>query len=197
MSYPTLSILIPAAGSSQRLGQAKQLLKYKSKTLIQHAIDNARSITPGEIIVITGANAEIITESVQQTQVRWIHNPHWSNGMGGSIAMGAASVASQSTGLMVFLCDQWHLQVKDLQIFAETWRSNPERIVCARAESMNMPPVIFPSSCFEELRRLKGDQGARSLLDAHPDLLTQLPLENAACDLDTQAHLDTLKTHEI
>ncbi len=197
MSHPTLSILIPAAGSSQRLGQPKQLLKYKSGTLIQHAIENAQSITPGEIIVVTGANAEAVRKAVQATQVRWIHNPHWSKGMGESIALGAASVSPRSTGLMVLLCDQWRIQAEDLHKLAETWRSAPEHIVCARAEGLNMPPVIFPSSCYEQLRCLKGDRGARSLLADHPEILTQLPLENAACDLDTQAHLDALKTYEL
>lgn len=197
MSHPTLSILIPAAGSSQRLGQAKQLLKYKSGTLIQHAIENAQSISPGEIIVVTGANAEAVREAVQATQVRWIQNPHWSNGMGESIALGAASVDPRSAGLMVLLSDQWRIQAEDLHKLAETWQASPERIVCARAEGLNMPPVIFPSSCYEELHCLKGDQGARSLLAAHPDILTHLPLENAAFDLDTQAHLKALKTYEL
>ena len=197
MKHPALSILIPAAGSSQRLGQAKQLRKYKSKTLIQHAIDNAQSITPGEIIVVTGANAEAITKAVQATRVRWIHNPHWSNGMGNSIALGAASVSPWSTGLMVLLCDQWKIQAEDLQKLSDTWLSNPERIVCAHAEGLNMPPVIFPPNCYKELRCLKGDRGARSLLATHPEIVTQLPLENAAYDLDTQAHLETLKTYDL
>jgi molybdenum cofactor cytidylyltransferase len=197
MSQPSLSVLIPAAGSSQRLGQAKQLLNYKTGTLIQNAIENAQSITPDEVIVVTGANADAIRASVQQAQVRWIHNPQWLSGMGGSIALGAASVASRSTGLMILLCDQWRIQAEDLRKLAETWRASPERIVCARADGLNMPPLIFPSSCYEQLRCLKGDHGARSLLTAHHDILTHLPLENAAFDLDTQAHLDTLKTHEL
>ena len=57
MSYPELSILIPAAGASQRLGQAKQLVRYKTGTLIQNTVDTANSIAPREIIVVTGANA--------------------------------------------------------------------------------------------------------------------------------------------
>lgn len=197
MSHPTLSILIPAAGSSKRLGQAKQLLKYGAGTLIQHAIENAQSITPGEIIVVTGANARAIKKAVQQTQVRWIHNPHWSSGMGGSIALGTVSVSPWSTGLMVLLCDQWRIQAEDLHKLAETWRYSPERIVCARAKGLNMPPVIFPSSCYGELHRLKGDRGAHGLLAANPDILTPLPLENAVFDLDTQAQLDVLKKYEL
>ena len=65
MSYPQLSILIPAAGASQRLGQPKQLLRYRNKTLIQHAVETAHSITPREIIVVTGANAEAVKDAVQ------------------------------------------------------------------------------------------------------------------------------------
>ena len=60
-----------------------------------------------------------------------------------------------------------------------------------------MPPVIFPSSYYKELHCLKGDRGARSLLAAHPEIVTQLPLENAVFDLDTPAHLEALKTYEL
>jgi len=197
MNHPTLSILIPAAGSSQRLGQAKQLLKYKAGTLIQHAIENAQSVTPGEIIVVTGANSKAINQAVQQTQVRWIHNPHWSSGMGGSIALGAASISPRSTGLMVLLCDLWQIQAEDLRKLAEIWQSNPAHIVCAQAKGLLMPPVIFPSSCFADLRCLKGDRGARSLLNKHAQLVTSVPMENAAFDIDTQAQLDQLKNLEV
>ena len=79
MSHPLLSILIPAAGASKRLGQAKQLVQYKSGSLIQNAVNTAHSIAPREIIVITGSNAKAVKDAVQQTPVRWIHNPHWSD----------------------------------------------------------------------------------------------------------------------
>ena len=76
MSHPQLSILIPAAGASMRLGQAKQLVRFKSGTLIQNAVNIAQSVSPLETIVVTGANAEAVKNAVQQTTVRWIHNPH-------------------------------------------------------------------------------------------------------------------------
>ena len=50
MSNPQLSILIPAAGASKRLGQSKQLVQYKSTSLIQNAVNIASSIGPGEVI---------------------------------------------------------------------------------------------------------------------------------------------------
>ena len=93
MSFPSLSVLIPAAGTSERLGQAKQLLKHKGTTLIKNAVNTAYSLDPHEIIVITGANAEAVKNAVLQPPANWIHNPNWSSGMGGSIALGANAVS--------------------------------------------------------------------------------------------------------
>ena len=197
MSDLLFSVLIPAAGASTRLGQAKQLVHYKSGTLIQNAVSRAGSIDPMEIIVITGANAKAVKEAVQRTPVRWIHNPDWTAGMGGSIAAGAAGINPQASGVMILLCDQWRLQTSDLQQLVITWRSAPERIVIAEAGGQYMPPVIFPSTFFIRLRQLKGDQGARSLIEAHPDLITAVAIENAAVDLDTRAQFHRLKNADL
>jgi molybdenum cofactor cytidylyltransferase len=197
MSYPQLSILIPAAGVSRRLGQPKQLQRYRKKTLIQNAVETAHSITPREIIVVTGANAEAVKDAIQTVPVCWIHNPNWSAGMGGSIATGAAGISPESTGVMILLCDQWRLRTSDLQDLAEKWHSDPERIVCAEADGQLMPPVIFPVSCFSDLQALKGDSGARSILEDHPELLTAVPLKNAAYDVDTPTQLSQLQNTDL
>ena len=193
MSFPLLSVLIPAAGTSERLGRAKQLVKHRGTTLIQNAVNTAFSLDPGEIIVVTGANAEAVKNAVMQPPVNWIHNPNWSNGMGGSIALGATAVSPESAGLMILLCDQWKIQISDLQLLAETWQSDPERIVCASAEGINMPPVIFPLSCFNELKELRGDKGARTIIDKNSHLLDSIEIENAIIDLDTQAQFKNLE----
>jgi CHASE2 domain-containing sensor protein len=80
----------------------------------------------------------------------------------------------------------------DLQQLVKAWQSDPTRIVAASSENRPMPPVILPSSCFDSLRSLQGDQGARSVLAAHPELLTPVPMKNAAFDLDTQTQLELL-----
>ena len=192
MKQAPLSILIPAAGASNRLGQAKQLLQYQGSSLLQHAVNSARFIDPREIIVVTGAGSKAVRSAVEDPSVRWIHNPHWSAGLGGSIAMGAASIDPESVGLMILLCDQWRLQKQDLRVLAETWWSDPSQIVVAKADGQYMPPVIFPSACFSQLQALQGHQGARNLFKTHPGLLTPIAMQNAATDLDTISHLDKL-----
>jgi molybdenum cofactor cytidylyltransferase len=117
--------------------------------------------------------------------------------MGTSIAAGAARVSPQSNSLMVLFCDQWRVRKEDLESLLETWQSEPERIVCARAEGRNMPPVIFPSRYFRQLQALNGRRGAHALLTDHASRLTPVSLKNAAFDLDTKDDLDDLKSHEL
>jgi len=187
------SVLIPAAGASRRLGQAKQLLRYGAQTLIQHTIDTAASCAPGEIIVITGACADDVRHAAQNAPVRWVHNERWQDGLGSSIAKGAAEIGPGSSGVLILLCDQWRIQPGDLQTLVSRWRSSPERIVAAQAGGHYTPPIIFPSSWFDNLRTLTGERGARGLLASHPGLVTPVALENAAYDLDSPAHLEQLR----
>ena len=192
MHQSALSVLIPAAGASKRLGQAKQLVKYNGISLIQNAMNIAGSITPLEIIVVTGANAKAVRDAVEQPPAHWIHNPQWSGGMGGSIAVGASAINPESTGLLILLCDQYRVDAHDLQELVRIWQSDPGRIVAAESEGCMMPPVIFPARCFKQLKCLEGNHGARSLFSAYPELLTPVAMKNAAFDLDTQTHLKTL-----
>ena len=197
MSYPQLSILIPAAGASRRLGQAKQLVRYKGETLVQNAVDTALSIGPREVIVVTGANRQSVKDAVRQDQVRWVHNANWPDGMGSSIATGAAVVSPESSGVMILLCDQWRLQKADLELVASTWQPNQERIVCAQVESRNMPPAIIPAGLFSHLQALDGDSGARQIFKDYPDMLIPIELKNAQFDLDEQSQLKQIITSSL
>jgi len=187
-----LSVLIPAAGGSQRLGQPKQLVRYKGKTLIRHAIENSQSLVPHEIIVVTGSNNEAVKAAVGQTGARSVYNPDWSAGMGSSIALGSREVNKDSNGLLILLCDQWRVDQEDLQRLVETWQSDTNRIVVAETGTYCGPPVIFPSSCFPALVQLKGKQGARSVLESRPELISRVTMKNAVFDLDTPSQLEAL-----
>jgi molybdenum cofactor cytidylyltransferase len=189
---PRLSIIIPAAGASKRLGQPKQLVQYQGKALIQRAIDNVASLEPHEVLVVTGANADAVQAVVQKSAVKCVYNVDWDDGLGASIARGAQAVDGQSKGILITLCDQWRVSAEDLRQLLSAWQADPERIVCSETGNRCGPPVIFPSSCLQELRNLQGDSGAHSIIEAHPDLLRTIALRSAASDLDTPSQLNEL-----
>ena len=53
-------------------------------------------------------------------------------------------------------------------------------------------PAIFPRLCFSELADLRGDQGARMVLERNNYRLVRVPMSNAAIDLDTPEDLVAL-----
>ena len=191
-SRPRLSVIIPAAGASRRLGQPKQLVQIEGKTLIRRAIQNAESLFPHEVIVVTGASSEAVQAEVKKTSAQCVDNPDWRKGMGSSIAMGARSMDRKSQGLMILLCDQWRLGPEDLQQLVKTWHNDPGHIVCSGTGDRCGPPVIFPDNYVDELCGLSGNLGAHSVLDRHPASVLRVSLQNAAFDLDTPAQLKEL-----
>ena len=196
MTFSSLTtVLIPAAGASHRLGQAKQLVDLNGTPLLQHAINTALSISPLDIIVVTGAHSKAVRDSIQDQPVNWVHNLDWAEGMGTSLAVGAAAVKPESAGLMVFLCDQWRIQTQDLHALAECWQSHPDHIVTATYGGQSMPPVIFPSVYIKQMQRLSGQQGARTLIEDRAENVIAVSMKNAAYDLDTPADLVNLRNH--
>jgi molybdenum cofactor cytidylyltransferase len=53
-------------------------------------------------------------------------------------------------------------------------------------------PAIFPRVCFSELAELRGDHGARLILERNNYRLVRVPMSNAAIDLDTPEDLAAL-----
>src|ERR1700677_4094891 len=81
-------IIILAAGSSSRLGRPKQNLVYKGQTLLQRAINAAIASVCKPVIVVLGANDEVIRPSIDGSNVTIIQNPDWLEGMASSIRAG-------------------------------------------------------------------------------------------------------------
>jgi molybdenum cofactor cytidylyltransferase len=57
-------IIILAAGNSSRLGQPKQLLKYRNKSLIRHVTQEALASGAGPVIVVTGADQTAVAAEI-------------------------------------------------------------------------------------------------------------------------------------
>ena len=67
MRQKKTKIIILAAGAASRMGEPKQLLAYKSDTLLGHAIKTVNKLSLGKPLVVLGAHADLILESHNST----------------------------------------------------------------------------------------------------------------------------------
>ena len=76
-----IGIILLAAGASRRMGTPKQLLKIGEVTLIERAIDLTQSLKNQHTVVVLGANAAVIQQSIKTNDsLNHIINENWQKG---------------------------------------------------------------------------------------------------------------------
>ena len=191
-----LGCILLAAGGSTRLGQPKQLVEINGVSLVSRAAGNLLALGYGKVVVVTGFDERKILNKLQNISVEIIHNAEWREGMGTSLALAAAAIPDDFSGVLVLLADQWKVSSDDLERLVEKWLCDISIILGSKWGEIEKgdfgPPFIFPRDLFSELRTLKGDQGARSLVKKYRQRVSFVEMKNAAFDLDEPEDLRLL-----
>ncbi len=179
-------IIILAAGSSSRLGTAKQNLVYQGKTLLQRAIETAVAAEAGEVIVVLGANAGTIMPFINEYPVHVVENPGWDEGMASTIRGGLRELQKINPGfdsVILMLCDQPFVDTALLNRLILA-KSTKKIVACAYNDTAG-PPVLFDKFYVDELLLLKGQEGAKKLLTTYHDDVITISFPLGSVDVDT------------
>jgi len=65
-------------------------------------------------------------------------------------------------------------------------------VTCNYGEAVG-PPALFHRSLFNELMQLKGDAGARKIIEQHKDEVATVPFAKGNIDIDTEEDYEALK----
>lgn len=184
--------IILAAGASSRMGRPKQLLEWRNRSLLEHAVLNAQTVLGERVIVVLGAHADAIQASVDLSAVTVIENPDWREGMAASIRAGVQALPESAAAALILLCDQPLVNAEHMQNLLNAWQNAPARIVASQYHNSVGGPALFPAGFFEHLLSLSGDRGAKPALMKFEDRLIKVPLPEAALDVDSAGDFDRL-----
>lgn len=187
-----LHVLVLAAGASTRLGQPKQLVKLGGRPALHIVVSNAVAVAGHAVTVVIGAHAREMTHLLAHSPASVIVNRHWEEGMASSLRFGVAALPPACEAVLVVLGDQVGVNSDDLKRLASAWRGEESMIAASVYDQHVGVPAIFPRLCFPELMELRGDSGARLILERNSYRLVRVPMANAAIDLDTPADLAAL-----
>jgi molybdenum cofactor cytidylyltransferase len=181
-------IILLAAGSSSRLGRAKQLIGFQGKTLIQKAIDEANKSRADCLVVVLGANAELIQTGFDYSSNPFIVNPDWQQGMSSSMQAGLRFLMEKEVidHVVLMLCDQPFVDASLLDELITTKETSGKGIVAAAYSSTLGVPALFDRRYFEELLQLTGSEGAKKVIFKHQAEVRALDFPLGAVDLDTE-----------
>ena len=158
-------IIILAAGASSRLGQPKQQLQYQQQTLLQHAISAAKGVAHATVVVVLGANHELILQGLDK-DIQTVYNPDWEQGMSSSLKAGLRALQEYSPtieNVILMLCDQPFV-TSDLlgQLIAKKSEDENTIVACTYQGTVGTP-VLFGKAYLAELLVLEGEGGAKKI----------------------------------
>ncbi len=181
-------VIILAAGASSRLGSPKQLLAYSGATLLQHSIEAAQSSYASSVLVVLGANAEIIKSAINHTPANVVVNPDWKEGMASSIRCGLQTLVElhpETEAIIFMVADQPFVTAALLNNLMELNRNDQRSIVASKYGSTFGTPVLFTRKFFPELMELTGDVGAKSLVRKYMNEAAFVSFPKGEIDIDT------------
>jgi CTP:molybdopterin cytidylyltransferase MocA len=187
-----LHVLVLAAGASSRLGQPKQLVRLDGRPALHRVVTQAVALAGHAVTVVIGAHARELTRLLTHSPASVIVNRQWEHGLSSSIRHGVESLPAGCDAVLILLGDQVAVSAEDLRRLASAWKGQDQIIAASVYRKQIGVPAIFPRWTFGELTRLRGDRGAREVLERNAHRLAHVLMPNAAIDLDTPEDLAAL-----
>jgi molybdenum cofactor cytidylyltransferase len=178
--------LVLAAGSSTRMGRPKQLLPLGGRPLLEVVVSAACASRLDQVVVVLGANAELIRARVEMGRARVVENPDHATGMASSLRAGLAAIGPEVDRVVVILGDQPLIDAELLDRLLDLQQASGRPVAALDFNGLLHPPVVLARSLWPELAELRGDVGCRALIRARPELVARLPAAGThPIDIDT------------
>jgi molybdenum cofactor cytidylyltransferase len=184
--YPgaRVSAIILAAGTSTRMGQAKQLLPLGDTTVLAQTLKNTRHARLHEIVLVLGSSAEAIRHQLPLLDLKLVINPEYQQGIASSLRLGICALDPHSDATLIILGDQPFTRPETLEQIADAYHRSRAPIVIPSYQGTRGNPVLLDRSVFEEAMVLQGDTGCRALFSKHLGEIVNVEVEDDGVLLD-------------
>ncbi len=184
----SVAALILAAGPSNRLGEPKQLLPWGGPTLLGTVVAQTRNWPVDAVWVVLGHRFEEILQAVDFSGVGVVENPEWEEGMASSLRVGLDVLSRDPATEAAFIVmgDQPGIDPVVVDALLEHHRSSDAPAIIPKYRYVRGHPVLVGRALWSRLMSLEGDQGGRTLLQAHPEWVEEVWFEQLPPrDVDT------------
>jgi molybdenum cofactor cytidylyltransferase len=147
------------------------------------------------VVVVLGARADELKNEVKESAVHVVVNDQWEEGMASSIRCGVNAlneIHPEIAGAILMVCDQPFVTASLLNDLLTAHRKTGKPVVaCSYADTFG-PPVFFHHTFFPALLQLKGDTGARGVIQQYANEVEAIPFPQGAIDIDTETDYEQL-----
>lgn len=194
MAQPRIGAVVLAAGQSRRMGERNKLLEeVDGVPMVARTVDAALASRAGPVIVVTGHEPERVAEALDGRDVTLVHNPDFEGGLSTSLLAGMDALPDFVDGAVVCLADMPRIDAALIDRLIAVYNPVEGRsIIVPTHRGKRGNPVLWDRRYVPEMRDLAGDVGARHLIGAHADEVSEVEVDSDAVliDIDTPDALD-------
>jgi molybdenum cofactor cytidylyltransferase len=180
-----IAALVLAAGASTRFGSPKQLARIGDRTMLASVARLAHEAGLAPIIAVVPPGIAVPPDVIP------VVNKDPAAGLSRSLRMGIAAIPPDLDAAIILLGDQPTLSAEAIRAVTDAARSD-RPVIAAHADGRLGPPVLVMRDAFRLALEARGDEGLRSILTDHPELVTAIHVGEHAPDVDTPGDLERL-----
>jgi len=190
-----VAVAVLAAGRGKRLGgrTPKPLITVRGRPLLGWALDAALATDLRPVVLVVGHRG-IAVRRAAPPGVMVVRARKWRRGIAASLgaALEALDHWARVGATCVGLADQPLVGADAYRRLAAAHRDGAQLAV-ATYDGIRGHPVLLDRSLWREARKLRGDVGARALMDRHPVTEVDCTGTGEPTDVDTLADLARLE----
>jgi molybdenum cofactor cytidylyltransferase len=179
-----LAAVILSGGASRRMGSPKALVPYQGRLFLEHLLHVTAHEEIGVRRVVLGADARAIAETVALRPDEIVVNEDWEKGQLSSIQAALRSLPVATDGMLLCLIDHPLVSRELVSDLIERFYSSGKAIVLPVYKGRRGHPVIFGATLYEELLAAPLETGARAVVWAHGDEVSEMDTIEEGCVLN-------------
>ena len=194
---PRIAALVLAAGQSRRMGRVNKLLAEIDGTpMVARVIDAVAASQATPIVVVTGHEAARVRTTLGKREVAMVHNPAYAEGLSTSLVAGLAALPADIDGVIVTLGDMPRVTPAHINRLIAAFNPTERRAICVPTwRDKRGNPVLWARRFFTEIAEVSGDVGAKHLIGAYDDLVSEVAMDDdgVLVDVDSPDALTALR----
>ena len=189
-----ISAILLAAGESKRMKDENKLIKeINGFPLIKHAVKNILGSAIDELIIVLGHEKNVIENLVEPNKkIKFIFNKDYKSGISSSITTGLNHISKKTDAFFICLGDMPNINqnIYNKLIKARynyNKKLNPENkkeIIIPTYNEQEGHPVLFSKYMKENIMSIKGDFGAKKIIEINKKKVLNVSFKNDGIILD-------------
>lgn len=177
------------------MGTPKQTLELAGKPMLERVLDAfAKSSLDETVLVLPPALRGRIN---RRAHLRIAVNTRSGEGISTSVKVGIDALDPRSEAVVIGLADKPLLRKSTIESLLTVYRRTKAEILVPVCRGRRGNPILFRRHLFEQLRRLKGDMGAKVLIESNKYSVAEVPVNDVGILLDVDTPDDLRRARKI